>query len=159
MGTASAGSVSEGAVSGIAQSSESMRQSKLWEFPSRGFHSSSSHSPVLFSESIIQKLKKAVAVSEENIQQHSRRRGQFSSSRVPCRKVPKPWQGLHFALPENQGIIFQQRRNLPENLSSKEFLTATAFSSSLNNCGMSNSKLRISRFQTSDFRRDSWGPA
>ena len=29
------------------------------------------------------------------------------------------------------GKFFQQRRNLPENFSSKEFLTATAFSSSL----------------------------
>ena len=40
-----------------------------------------------------EELKKAVAVSEEKIQQRSRRRGQFSSSRFPCRKVPKPWQG------------------------------------------------------------------
>ena len=32
-------------------------------------------------------------VSEEKIQQRSRRRVQFSSSRFPCRKVPKPWQG------------------------------------------------------------------
>ena len=38
-------------------------------------------------------LKKAVAVSKEKIQQRSRRRGQFSSSRFPCRKVPKSWQG------------------------------------------------------------------
>ena len=37
----------------------------------------------------------------------------------------------HFVLPENRGIIFQQRRNLPENLSSKEFQTATAFLSFL----------------------------
>ena len=36
-------------------------------------------------------LKKAVAVSEEKIQQHSRRRGRFSSSHFPCRKMPKPW--------------------------------------------------------------------
>ena len=70
-----------------------------------------------------------MAVSEEKIQQRSRRRGQFSSSRLPCRKVPKP----SFALPENRGIIFQQRRNLPENLSSREFRTATAFSSFLSN--------------------------
>ena len=40
-----------------------------------------------------EELKKAVAVSEEKIQQRSRRRGQFSSSHFPCRKVPKPWQG------------------------------------------------------------------
>ena len=40
-----------------------------------------------------EELKKAVAVSEEKSQQRSRRRGQFSSSRFPCRKVPKPWQG------------------------------------------------------------------
>ena len=78
-----------------------------------------------------EKLKKAVAVSEEKIQQRSRRRGRFSSSHFRCRKVPKPWQGWHFLLPENRGIIFQQRRNLPENLSSKEFRTATAFSSFL----------------------------
>ena len=38
-------------------------------------------------------LKKAVAVSEEKIQQRSRRRGRFSSSHCPCRKMPKPWQG------------------------------------------------------------------
>ena len=38
-----------------------------------------------------------------------------------------------FVLPENQGIIFQQRRTLPENFSSNEFRTATAFSSFLNN--------------------------
>ena len=38
-------------------------------------------------------LKKAVAVSEEKIQQRSRRRGRFSSSHFPCRKMPKPWQG------------------------------------------------------------------
>ena len=78
-----------------------------------------------------EELKKAVVVSEEKIQQRSRRRGQFSSSRFPCRKVPKPWQGQHFALPENRRIIFQQRRNLPENLSTREFRTATAFSSFL----------------------------
>ena len=59
------------------------------------------------------------------------RRGQFSSSRFPCRKVPRPWQGKRFALPENRGIIFQQRRKLPESLSSREFRTATAFSSFL----------------------------
>ena len=40
-----------------------------------------------------EELKKAVAVSEEKFQQRSRRRGQFPSSRFPCRKVPKPWQG------------------------------------------------------------------
>ena len=34
-------------------------------------------------------------------------------------------------LQENRGRIFQQRRNLPENLSSKEFRTAKGFSSSL----------------------------
>ena len=52
MGTTSAGSVSEGAVSGMTQSSESMRQTKFSEFPSRGFHSSSSRNPVLFAESM-----------------------------------------------------------------------------------------------------------
>ena len=40
-----------------------------------------------------EELKKAVAVSEEKIQQRSRRSGQFSGSRFPCRKVLKPWQG------------------------------------------------------------------
>ena len=38
----------------------------------------------------------------------------FPSSHFPCRRMPKPWQGYHFAPPENQGIIFQQRRNLSE---------------------------------------------
>ena len=50
-------------------------------------------------------LRKAVAVSEEKIQQRSRRRGRFSSSHFPCRKMPKPWQGQHFVLPENRGRI------------------------------------------------------
>ena len=61
-----------------------------------------------------EKLKKAVAVSEEKIQQRSRRRGRFSSSHFRCRNVPKPLQGKHFVLPENRGMIFQQRRNLPD---------------------------------------------
>ena len=47
----------EGVVSGIAQSSESMRQSKSSEFPSRGFRSPSHSSPVLFSESIISEFQ------------------------------------------------------------------------------------------------------
>ena len=38
-------------------------------------------------------------------------------------------------LPENRGRIFQQRRNLPENLSSKAFRRATAFSSFVNGHG------------------------
>ena len=37
-------------------------------------------------------------------------------------------------LPENRGTIFQQRQKLPETLFSKEFRTATAFSSFLNLC-------------------------
>ena len=41
---------------------------------------------------VSEKLKKAVAVSEEKIQERSRRRGRFSSSHFPCRKMPKPWQ-------------------------------------------------------------------
>ena len=52
------------------------------------------------------KLKKAVAVSEEKIQERSRRRVRFSSSHFPCRKMPG-------------------------NFSSKEFRTPTAFSSFL----------------------------
>ena len=40
-----------------------------------------------------EELKKAVAVSEEKIQHRSRRRGRFSGSRFPCRRMPKPWQG------------------------------------------------------------------
>ena len=46
-------------------------------------------------------------------------------------------------LPENQGRIFQQRRNLPENLSSKEFRTATAFSSFLSHLKRGPNKLWI----------------
>ena len=49
-----------------------------------------------------EKLKKAAAVSEEKIQERSRRRGRFSSSHFPCRNLPKPWQGEHFVLPENR---------------------------------------------------------
>ena len=41
-----------------------------------------------YSWRISEELKKAVAVSEEKIQQRSRRRGRFSSSCFPCRKVP-----------------------------------------------------------------------
>ena len=37
--------------------------------------------------------------------------------------------GIAFCAAGNRGIIFQQCRNLPENLSSKEFRTATVFSS------------------------------
>ena len=39
------------------------------------------------------KLKKAVAVSEEKTQEHSWRRGRFSSGHLARWKVPKPWQG------------------------------------------------------------------
>ena len=37
-------------------------------------------------------------------------------SQFPSQKLPKSWQEWHFVLPENRGIIFQQRRNLPETL-------------------------------------------
>ena len=40
--------------------------------------------------------------------------------------------GTAFRAAGNRGRIFQQRRNLPENLSSREFQTATAFPSFLN---------------------------
>ena len=43
-----------------------------------------------------EKLKKAVAVSDDKIQQGSRRRGRFSSSHFRCRKVPKPWQASDY---------------------------------------------------------------
>ena len=56
-GNQSATIYSEGVVSGISQSSGSMRQSKFSEFPSRGFHSPSHSSPVLFSESIISEFQ------------------------------------------------------------------------------------------------------
>ena len=59
-----------------------------------------------------------MAVLEEKIQQGSRRRGQFSSSRFPCRKMPKPWQ-------------VQQCRKLSENFPAANFGQATAFSSFL----------------------------
>ena len=63
--------------------------------------------------------KKAVAVSEEKIQEHSRRRGRFSSS--------------HFSLPENAqtlaGIAF---RVAGKSVKNSQQRTATAFSSFLN---------------------------
>ena len=39
------------------------------------------------------------------IQERSRRRGRFFCSHFPCRKMPKTWQGQHFVLPENGGMI------------------------------------------------------
>ena len=48
-----------------------------------------------------QKLKKAVAVSEEKIQERSKNLGgadcPAAICHVPCRKVPKPRQGYNFA--------------------------------------------------------------
>ena len=75
-----------------------------------------------------EELKKAVAVSEEKNPAAFPKARPIFQQLFPCRKVPKPWQGEHFVLPENRGRIFQQRRNLPETLSSKEFRTTTAFS-------------------------------
>ena len=41
-----------------------------------------------------EKLKKAVAVSEEKIQERSRRRGRFSSCHFPCRKNAQTLAGI-----------------------------------------------------------------
>ena len=50
-----------------------------------------------------EELKKAVAVSEEKIQQRSRRRGQFSSSRFIAGKIPD--KALHVEVPG--GILLE----------------------------------------------------
>ena len=61
-----------------------------------------------------EKLKKAVVGLEDKIQERSRRRGRFCSNHFSCWKVPKAWQGLHFALLQKRGIMFQQRGHLPK---------------------------------------------
>ena len=79
-----------------------------------------------------EKLKKAVVVSEEKIQERSSRRVRFSSSNFPCSKVPRPWQRQHFVLLEHRGKFSQQRRS---KFAGKPFQQgiriATAFSSFL----------------------------
>ena len=82
--------------------------------------SESSVSSKEFSELFSEELKKAVAFSEEKIQQRSRRRSQFSSSRFPCRKNSQTLAGIAFhaagklgnhfpAASEFAGKLFQQR--------------------------------------------------
>ena len=63
-------------------------------------------SPYGGDKNISEELKKAVAVSEEKIQQRSRRRGQFSSSRFPCRKVPQTFAGIAFRAAGKSGNHF-----------------------------------------------------
>ena len=54
-------------------------------------------------------LKKAVAVSEEKIQQRSQRRGRFSSSHFLAGKCPNLRRGNHFpAASKFAGKLFQQ---------------------------------------------------
>ena len=101
--------------------------------PNRGFPGTSANSPKL-----------RVVKTQKNSRRLWRSRRRRSSS-IPAGaanfpaavflagKCPKLGRDSISQLPENQGIIFQQRRNLPENLSSREFRTATAFSSYLKN--------------------------
>ena len=79
-------------------------------------------------QSIIQKhLKKAVAVSEEEIR--SQGGAYFPAAIFLARKSPNLGKlaGVAFRAAGKLGKIVQQRRNLPENPSSKECRTATAF--------------------------------
>ena len=82
----------------------------------------------------------AQAPIEEKIQQRSRRRGQFSSSRFPCRKMPSA--GISFRAAGKSVKNFPAASKFAGNFSSKEFRTATAFSSVLN-CGGSQTLLGI----------------
>ena len=66
------------------------------------------------------------------IQQRSPKAGaDFPAAIFVAGKCPNLGRDNISCCRKNQGIIFQQRRNLPENLSSKEFRTATASSSFL----------------------------
>ena len=96
--------------------SQSLLSDSCWQ-PKKNRNVASS---ILISE----KLKKAVAVSEEKIQERSRRRGRFSSS--------------HFSLPENAqtlaGIAFQAAGK-----SVKNFPAASKFAGKLFQQGISDS--------------------
>ena len=78
-----------------------------------------------------EELKKAVAVSEEKVQQRSRRCGQFPTAVFLAGECPNLGRDSILCCRKIGGEFSRQRRNLPENLSSKEFRTATAFSSFL----------------------------
>ena len=88
-------------------------------------------SPGIRNAFISEKFKKAVAVSEEKIQEHWWRRGRFSSGHFPCRKMPKPLQGQHIVCRRKVGAEFSSSVEICWKISSKEFWTATAFSSLL----------------------------
>ena len=73
-------------------------------------------------------LNKAVEVSEAKIQERSRRRGRFSGSHFPCRKKSPNLGRDSISCCRKIGEEFSA---VPEKFSSKEFRTATAFSSFL----------------------------
>ena len=65
--------------------------------------------------------------TRKSIQERSGRRGRYSSSHLPCRKVPKNLG--NDSMSENWARIYPQRRNLLETPFSKDSRTAKAFSS------------------------------
>ena len=69
-----------------------------------------------------EELKKAVAVSEEKIQQRSRRPRPIFQQPFSLPESAQTLAGIAFCAAGKSGNHFQQRRNLPENLSSREFL-------------------------------------
>ena len=79
-----------------------------------------------------EELEKAVAVSEEKIQQRSRRRSQSSSSRFPCRKCPNLGRDSILCCRKIGEEFSSSVEIWPKPFFSKEFRTATAFSSFLN---------------------------
>ena len=79
-----------------------------------------------------EEVKKAVAVSEEKIQQRSWRRGQFSSSRFPRRKSPN-LAGIAFRAAGKSGNNFPAASKFAGKAFQQGFRTATAFSSCLSN--------------------------
>ena len=72
-------------------------------------------------------------VSEEKIQQRSRRPGPIFQKPFSLPENAQTLAGIAFRAAGKSVKNFQQRRNLPENPFQQEFRTATAFSSSLIN--------------------------
>ena len=68
---------------------------------------------------ISEELKKAVAVSEEKIQQRSEGAANFPAAVFPGGKGPNLGRDSISCCRKNRGRIFQQHRNLPENLSAR----------------------------------------
>ena len=78
-----------------------------------------------------EELKKAVAASEETIQQHSRRRGQFFRQPFSLPESAQTLAGIAFRAARKSVRNFPAALKFAENFSSKEFRTATDFSSYL----------------------------